>query len=41
MGKLPLEGVRVVEFAHMVMGPSCGLVLVTSSDRSGRSRLEN
>jgi crotonobetainyl-CoA:carnitine CoA-transferase CaiB-like acyl-CoA transferase len=27
MPKLPLEGVRVVEFAHMVMGPSCGLVL--------------
>ncbi|HVL37457.1 MAG TPA: CaiB/BaiF CoA-transferase family protein [Burkholderiales bacterium] len=24
---LPLSGVRVVEFAHMVMGPSCGLVL--------------
>src|SRR5262245_65716820 len=24
---LPLEGVRVVEFAHMVMGPSCGVVL--------------
>jgi crotonobetainyl-CoA:carnitine CoA-transferase CaiB-like acyl-CoA transferase len=24
---LPLEGVRVVEFAHMIMGPSCGLVL--------------
>src|SRR5688500_12859424 len=24
---LPLEDVRVVEFAHMVMGPSCGLVL--------------
>ena len=24
---LPLEGVRVVEFAHMVMGPSCGLML--------------
>ena len=24
---LPLESVRVVEFAHMVMGPSCGLVL--------------
>ncbi len=24
---LPLEGVRVVEFSHMVMGPSCGLVL--------------
>ena len=22
-----LEGVRVVEFAHMVMGPSCGLIL--------------
>ena len=24
---LPLAGVRVVEFVHMVMGPSCGLVL--------------
>jgi crotonobetainyl-CoA:carnitine CoA-transferase CaiB-like acyl-CoA transferase len=23
----PLEGVRVIEFAHMVMGPSCGLAL--------------
>ncbi len=22
-----LEGVRVVEFAHMVMGPTCGLTL--------------
>ena len=25
--KLPLEGIRVVEFVHVVMGPSCGLVL--------------
>ena len=24
---LPLSGIRVIEFAHMVMGPSCGLVL--------------
>jgi crotonobetainyl-CoA:carnitine CoA-transferase CaiB-like acyl-CoA transferase len=24
---LPLAGVRVVEFVHMVMGPTCGLVL--------------
>jgi crotonobetainyl-CoA:carnitine CoA-transferase CaiB-like acyl-CoA transferase len=24
---LPLEGVRVVEFVHMVMGPACGLAL--------------
>jgi crotonobetainyl-CoA:carnitine CoA-transferase CaiB-like acyl-CoA transferase len=24
---LPLNGIRVVEFSHMVMGPSCGLVL--------------
>jgi len=24
---LPLAGLRVVEFSHMVMGPSCGLVL--------------
>jgi crotonobetainyl-CoA:carnitine CoA-transferase CaiB-like acyl-CoA transferase len=27
MKRLPLEGVRVVEFAHMVMGPACGLIL--------------
>jgi len=25
--KLPLAGVRVVEFVHMVMGPTCGLLL--------------
>ena len=24
---LPLHGVRVVEFTHMVMGPSCGMIL--------------
>ncbi len=24
---LPLAGVRVVEFTHMVMGPSCGMIL--------------
>ena len=23
----PLKGLRVVEFSHMVMGPTCGLVL--------------
>jgi crotonobetainyl-CoA:carnitine CoA-transferase CaiB-like acyl-CoA transferase len=27
MKALPLEGIRVVEFSHMVMGPTCGLVL--------------
>ncbi len=27
MDKLPLAGLRVVEFVHMVMGPSCGLIL--------------
>ena len=28
MGRpLPLEGIRAVEFCHVVMGPSCGLVL--------------
>ncbi len=27
MQQLPLAGVRVVEFVHMVMGPACGLVL--------------
>jgi crotonobetainyl-CoA:carnitine CoA-transferase CaiB-like acyl-CoA transferase len=26
-GTLPLAGIRVVEFSHMVMGPTCGLVL--------------
>lgn len=25
--KLPLEGIRVVEFTHMVMGPTCGMIL--------------
>jgi crotonobetainyl-CoA:carnitine CoA-transferase CaiB-like acyl-CoA transferase len=24
---LPLKGIRVVEFTHMVMGPTCGLIL--------------
>ena len=24
---LPYEGVRVVEFTHMVMGPTCGMIL--------------
>lgn len=24
---LPLAGVRVVEFTHMVMGPTCGMIL--------------
>jgi crotonobetainyl-CoA:carnitine CoA-transferase CaiB-like acyl-CoA transferase len=27
MGAEPLKGIRVIEFAHMVMGPTCGLVL--------------
>jgi crotonobetainyl-CoA:carnitine CoA-transferase CaiB-like acyl-CoA transferase len=25
--QLPLEGIRVAEFCHVVMGPTCGLVL--------------
>ena len=25
--QLPYEGIRVVEFTHMVMGPTCGMVL--------------
>jgi crotonobetainyl-CoA:carnitine CoA-transferase CaiB-like acyl-CoA transferase len=24
---LPLEGIRVVEFSHMIMGPTCGMIL--------------
>ena len=27
MPGLPFEGIRVVEFTHMVMGPTCGMVL--------------
>ncbi|QJW84827.1 CoA transferase [Ramlibacter terrae] len=26
-GPLPLQGLRVIEFTHMVMGPTCGMVL--------------
>ena len=26
-GSLPLQGIRVVEFTHMVMGPTCGMIL--------------
>jgi len=26
-GSLPLSGIRVVEFSHMVMGPTCGMIL--------------
>src|SRR5438105_1337431 len=26
-GRLPLQGIRVVEFVHVIMGPSCGLIL--------------
>jgi crotonobetainyl-CoA:carnitine CoA-transferase CaiB-like acyl-CoA transferase len=25
--KLPLAGIRVIEFSHMVMGPTCGMIL--------------
>jgi crotonobetainyl-CoA:carnitine CoA-transferase CaiB-like acyl-CoA transferase len=25
--ELPLDGIRVVEFTHMVMGPTCGMIL--------------
>jgi crotonobetainyl-CoA:carnitine CoA-transferase CaiB-like acyl-CoA transferase len=27
MSTLPLDGIRVVEFTHMVMGPTCGMIL--------------
>ncbi|MGV2863032.1 CaiB/BaiF CoA transferase family protein [Achromobacter sp. AGC39] len=27
MSRLPYEGIRVVEFTHMVMGPTCGMLL--------------
>ena len=25
--RLPLDGIRVIEFTHMVMGPTCGMIL--------------
>ncbi len=25
--QLPLQGIRVVEFSHMIMGPTCGMIL--------------
>ena len=25
--RLPLDGLRVIEFTHMVMGPTCGMIL--------------
>jgi crotonobetainyl-CoA:carnitine CoA-transferase CaiB-like acyl-CoA transferase len=30
---LPLAGIKVVEFTHMVMGPTVGAVLVDSAPR--------
>ncbi|MFM1979734.1 MAG: hypothetical protein RLZ68_999, partial [Pseudomonadota bacterium] len=27
VAELPLSGIRVVEFTHMVMGPTCGMTL--------------
>ena len=27
MSQLPLNGIKVVEFSHMIMGPSAGLIL--------------
>ncbi|NIE78453.1 CoA transferase [Pantoea sp. Ap-967] len=27
MARLPLDGIRVVEMSHMVMGPTCGMIL--------------
>ena len=34
--RLPLDGVRVIEFTHMVMGPTCGMILATVT----RGRIE-
>ena len=28
---LPLEGISVVEFSHMVMGPTCGMMMCRSA----------
>ena len=35
---LPLEGVRVVEMTHMVMGPTCGMILALALDRELRAQ---
>jgi len=35
---LPLDGVRVVEMTHMVMGPTCGMILAQlGAEGSGRA----
>ena len=38
---LPLHGVRVIEFCHMVMGPTCGMILADmgADVRNGPTRL--
>ena len=36
----PLEGLRVVEFTHMVMGPTCGLVLADIQLADGSSGID-
>ena len=33
----PLDGIRVVEFSHMVMGPTCGLILADLGAGDGRA----
>ena len=33
--RLPLEGLRVIEFTHMVMGPTCGMVLAGMGEDVG------
>ena len=35
-GRPPLEGVRVLEICHAVMGPACGLVLADMAPRCTR-----
>lgn len=30
---LPLTGIRVIEFSHMVMGPTCGLLFANLGPR--------
>ena len=34
--ELPLSGVRVIEMTHMVMGPTCGMIL--ASRAAGRTK---
>ena len=38
---LPLEGIRVLEFVHLIMGPTCGLILADLGAEVIKMRMKN